>query len=86
MNEENGSYRTGYEIRIKGPLDPDFAGQESLFYIQNEKTESGEIIGNLICQIEDQPRLRGILNHLWDLNRTILSVQRIILKEKIGEE
>ena len=83
MNEVNGSSRNGYEIRVKEPLEIDFSGWPDEYLVRNEHMESGEIIGCLICLVEDQPRLRGILNHLWDLNRTVLSVQRINYQEEI---
>ena len=77
MNEELLSPKTGYMIRVIGPLELDLSRWSNEFHVKNEILENGERIGYLFCQVEDQPRLRGILNLLWDQNRIILSVNRI---------
>ena len=82
MNEKLSSPKTGYMIRVIGPLEIDLSGWSIKFFLKNEILESGESVGCLFCQVEDQPRLRGILNLLWDQNRIILSVTRINFQEE----
>jgi hypothetical protein len=60
-----------YQIKVQGQIDPSWS----------EWFNGMEVSSETICNITtitgyvtDQSALRGILNHLWDLNLTILSV------------
>jgi hypothetical protein len=72
--EQNGSYRpTKYRIRVKETLDPHFA--DWLGNLTLTPQENGETL--LITPFTDQPALRGFLDQLWNLNITVISVERI---------
>ncbi len=65
--------RSIYRIKIKGELDrsdTDWFGGITIV-----PREHGETL--LVGPFVDQAALRGLLDHLWNLNFTILSVERI---------
>jgi hypothetical protein len=62
-----------YSIRIKGTGDAYW--QDWLGEIQIISQDNNETV--LIGQFADQPALRGFLDHLWNQNITVLSVQKI---------
>ena len=68
-----------YEIRVKGHLEPGWLDWFEGLQIQN--LEKGET--SLIGLIADQLALRGVLDKLWDLRLTLLSVHRIEAEEAI---
>jgi hypothetical protein len=62
-----------YRIRVKETLDDhiiDWFGNLTLI-----PQENGETI--LVGSFTDQPALRGFLDQLWNLNITVISVERI---------
>ena len=68
-----------YEIRVKGHLE---AGWLDWFEgLQIQDLENGET--SLIGLIADQLALRGVLDKLWDLGLTLLSLHRIEAEEAI---
>lgn len=68
-----------YEIRVKGHLEPGWLDWFEGLQIQN--LENGET--SLIGLISDQLALLGVLNKLWNLGLTILSLHRIEAEEAI---
>lgn len=62
-----------YRIRVKETLNPRVA--EWLGDLTFVPQENGETI--LMGSFPDQPALRGFLDHLWNLNITVISVERI---------
>lgn len=61
-----------YEIKLQGRLDRDWANWFEGMAIAHENDNTiltGEVI--------DQAALRGILSKVWDLNRTIISVNQV---------
>jgi hypothetical protein len=61
-----------YEIRLQGRLDEEWSGwldSMSISYEDNATILRGRVI--------DQAALRGILNRIWDLNRTVISVSEV---------
>ena len=57
-----------------------FLGYGQLFYTMgfaDPSTPSLEAFGQALVGIIDQVVLRSVLNRLWDLNLTLLSVNRI---------
>lgn len=68
-----------YEIRIKGHLELGWLDWFEGLQIQN--LENGET--SLISLITDQLALRGVLDKLWDLGLTLLSLHRIEAEEAI---
>lgn len=72
--EQNRSYQpTTYRITVKETIEPHFA--DWLGDLVLTSSANGETI--LMCEFADQPALRGFLNQVWNLNLTVLSVERI---------
>ncbi len=62
-----------YRIRVKETLEPylfDWLGNMTF-----DAQENGETF--LVGKFTDQPALRGFLDQLWNLNITVISVERI---------
>lgn len=60
-----------YQIKVQGQLDPGWSGWfngMTLSFDNNVTTLNG--------LVTDQAALRGILSRLWDLNLTLISVNR----------
>ena len=73
MNQEKSSQAHTYRIRLKGILGhpiADWFGDITIIPQVNGQTL-------LIGQFADQSALRGFLEQLWNLNFTILSLERI---------
>jgi len=68
-----------YEIQAKGYLEPGWLDWFEGLQIQN--LENGET--SLIGLITDQSALRDVLDKLWNLGLTVLSLHRIEAKEAI---
>ena len=66
-----------YQIIVQGCLDLSWSDWFEGMEITNETGKDAQLITTLNGNIEDQSTLRGILNRLWDLNLTILSVKRV---------
>jgi hypothetical protein len=64
-----------YQIRLAGEMDSAWASWLNGLSIRMESTQPA--VTSITGEVVDQTRLRGILNQLWDLNRTILSVIRL---------
>jgi hypothetical protein len=62
-----------YEISVMGRLDPHWSDWFNGLCV----TEQDQAVTVLTGQIADQAVLRGILNRLFDLNLTLLSVRRL---------
>jgi hypothetical protein len=81
MVENRTSYENTYRIRIIGV--PNHSIADWLDNIEFVSKDPGETI--LTGQFADQSALRGLLDQLWNLNYTILSVEKIE-KEKPSPE
>ena len=66
-----------YQIIVQGCLDPSWSDWLRGIEITNETGKDGRLITTFRGIVADQATLRGILNQLWDLNLTILSVNRV---------
>ena len=64
--------QTTYRIEIQGRLDEGWSD-----WFNGGQIEYGADTTILTSQSIDQPRLRGILGKMWDLNLTVISVNRI---------
>jgi hypothetical protein len=73
MENNNPQYADTYRIRIKETLDRHF--DDWLGDMQVFPQENGETL--LISSFPDQPALRGFLDQLWNLNITVITVERI---------
>jgi hypothetical protein len=60
-----------YQIIVQGQVDPSWS---EWFNGMEVSSETSCHITTITGHVTDQAALRGILNHLWDLNLTILSV------------
>jgi hypothetical protein len=60
-----------YAIRVQGYLDEQWA--DWFGDAEITRAENGE--SRLVCQVRDQAALHGLLNRLFSLNVTLLSVQ-----------
>jgi hypothetical protein len=65
-----------WEIVIDGRLDARWSEWFSGMAIESTLAGYGSQITKLTGPVADQARLRGILNKLWDLNLTLISVNR----------
>lgn len=73
--KENEFERYCYQVKIAGYLDESWAAWLDCASIIFETTEDNQMpVTILTFPITDQPALRGLLNKLFDLNLTILSV------------
>lgn len=66
-----------YQIIVQGSLDPSWSDWFQEMEITNDPKTDTHSITTFKGAVEDQSALRGILNHLWDLNLTIVSVSLI---------
>jgi hypothetical protein len=65
-----------YQIQIQGELGPRWLHWFDDLAVTVGANDDGTIITSLTSPALDQAGLRGILNKLWDLNLTLLSVNR----------
>ena len=75
--EKAGPRRAIYRIRVRGLLDDTWSQWFDDMTIVRERASDGAGITVLTGAVADQPKLRGILARMWDLNLTVLSVERI---------
>lgn len=73
MNIKRASYGHLYQIRLKGNLSHLLT--DWFCFIEIVEQEDDETVLNGL--FADQSALRGFLDHVWNLNLTVLSVQRI---------
>lgn len=68
------SHIWGYEIRVLGALDERWS--QWFPGVLLSKTQGGDRLPITVirCTSNDQSRLRGVLNKIWDLNLCLLSV------------
>jgi hypothetical protein len=65
-----------YQIQVQGELGPRWLHWFDDLAITFDANDDGATITTLTGSVLDQAGLRGILNKLWDLNLTLLSVTR----------
>lgn len=73
MEQKTTNQNTTYQIRLKGVLDHPFADWFGDIAVIPQA--NGETL--LVGKFADQPALRGFLDHLWNLNFTVLSLEKI---------
>jgi hypothetical protein len=61
-----------YRIRVQERLDDEWSD-----WLEGTMITNNSDCTTLTSQAIDQPALRGILNRMWDLNLTVLSVDRV---------
>ena len=73
MNSDKSYQSDSYRIRVKETLDQNFA--DWLGNLNIIPQDNGETL--LEGSFTDQPALRGFLDQLWNLNITVITVERI---------
>ncbi len=63
-----------YEITVKGSLDPGWSDWFTDMAVAVEALGEERPLTVLTGEVGDQAALRGMLNKLWDLNLTLISV------------
>jgi hypothetical protein len=66
-----------YQIVVEGKIDPSWSGWLGGVQLSATKDVAGLDVTILEGSIQDQAALRGILNHLWDLNLSLRTVRQI---------
>ena len=66
-----------YQIKFQGVLDAAWADVFEDLTLFVEEFDARPPITTLVGPVADQAALRGMLNQLWDLNLTLLSVTRV---------
>ena len=72
INKDRLDVVSVYQIRVQERLDDEWSD-----WLEGTTIENSSDRTMLTSQAIDQPALRGILNRMWDLNLTVLSVDRI---------
>jgi hypothetical protein len=65
-----------YQIRVQGWMGERWSSRFDDMTIVREGEPDGAPVTALTGLVPDQAALRGILNQLWDLNLTLISVTR----------
>ncbi len=73
-----------YRIRIEGHVDENLGQRLGDISITNAFKKDGQPVAVLVGYLPDQASLSGVLNALYDLHLTLLSVEN--LDEKIGRK
>jgi len=66
-----------YEIQVQGRLDESWSNWFNGMTIASEGTGGDSPVTTLTGVVADQAALRGILERIWNLNLTLLSVHRV---------
>ena len=64
-----------YEIKVQGRLNEDWAAWLNGMSVILEHSDPP--VTTMTGAVVDQAKLRGIINKLWDLNLTLISVNRL---------
>ncbi len=78
MDRNGPGSQTTYQIRIKGIVNRSITSLLDDMSIMPQDNNETLLVGMFM----DQPALRGLLDQLWNLNLTILSVERIVPTEE----
>jgi hypothetical protein len=73
--QERQGHGTIYQIQIEGRLHQQWADWFGGMAVAVEERNDGPPITTLTGRIADQAALRGVLNQIFDLNLTLISVQ-----------
>jgi len=68
--------RMKYDIKVEGTLDQSWSDWLEAMTVGIETRPGRLPLTTLSGSVADQSALRGILNRLWDLNLTLVSVNR----------
>ena len=76
-NPEPGSEQAVYQIEVQGKLDENWSEWFGGMTVTVRSESSDAPITTVTCAVADQSALRGILNKIWDLHLTLISVNRL---------
>jgi hypothetical protein len=68
---------TTYRIQVQGCIPPRWSDWYGGLSVTEEQDAAGQPVTTLIGPVPDQPGLRGIVNKLWDLNLTLIGIERL---------
>ena len=74
-----------YCIRVQGRLDERWSNRLGGMAIESEQDAGKESVTNLTGTIIDQPALAGVLDSLFNLGLTLVSVERLKATEVEGD-
>lgn len=85
MNSENNEEFNGfgfskpaiYQIKVQGTLDASWSSRLGDMHISTIKKPGGKTISVLVGRVLDQSELSGILNSLYELHLTVISVKAL---------
>ncbi len=66
-----------YQITVQGNVDPSWSDWFDGMEVLSVTGRNAGYVTTLTGPVGDQAMLRGILNHLWDLNLTLVSVIQV---------
>jgi len=66
-----------YQIKVQGNIDSSWSDWFNGLEVSSGTGSDAGCVTTFTGLVEDQAALRGILNRLWDLNLTLLSVIQI---------
>lgn len=66
-----------YQIRVEGWIGKRWTRHFEGMSIKLEELEDNILATTFTGPLPDQAALRGLLNHLWDLNLTLISVTQL---------
>lgn len=81
LDDQGSGKQAVYRVKVQGRLDEKWSDWFNGMTITFESTSDGSPITTLTGAVTDQPKLRGILSKLWDLNLTLISVVQIESKK-----
>jgi len=67
---------TTYQIRVQGWIGERWSRRFDGMTVVCESAPDGTPVTTLTGAVPDQAALRGVLNQLWDLNLTLISVRK----------
>lgn len=77
MDNINQQVQPSYAIRVQGKLKEEWSGWfDGMTITFSQDDESGPVT-TLVGPVVDQSALRGILTRIWNLNLTLISVDRL---------
>jgi hypothetical protein len=65
-----------YQIKVQGKLNEQWSDWLEGVTITHDRAQEEDHVTTLTSPVVDQAALRGIMNRLWDLNVTLLSIRR----------
>ena len=77
MGDQVPSTVSAYRIEIEGRLDPRWSSWFNGLTITVKGRDHDLFVTILDGAVPDQASLRGILNKIWDLNLSLISVNRL---------